>query len=93
MALGPLKIAADLEVAEAEPERRLRWRTLPGAPFDLDVVLDLTPEGPAATRATYRSTLHLRGRWRLAAPLLSMEGREGVKRELRRLKERVEAAG
>lgn len=93
MNLGPMKITADLEVAEAEPGRRLRWRTLPSAPFDLDVALDLTPEGPASTRATYRSTVHLRGLWRLATPLIAMEGREGVKRELRRLKERVEAAG
>lgn len=91
MNLGPLKITADLEVAEAEPGRRLRWRTLPGAPFDLDVVLELTPEGTAATRATYRSTVRLRGLWRLVAPLIAMEGREGVKRELRRLKERVES--
>jgi uncharacterized membrane protein len=93
MTLGPMKITADLEVAEAEPARRLRWRTLPGASFDLDVILDLVPEGPAATRATYRSTVRLRGLWRLAAPLMAMEGREGVKRELRLLKERVEAGG
>ena len=93
MNLGPMKITADLEVAEAEPGRRLRWRTLPGAPMDIDVMLDLSPDGMGATRATYRSTVHLRGLWRLAAPLIAMEGREGVKRELRRLKQRVEAAG
>lgn len=92
MTLGPLRVTADVEVAEAEPGRRLRWRTLPGAPFDLEVVLDLTPDGPGATRAAYRSTVRLRGLWRLAAPLIAMEGREGVKRELRRLKDRVEAA-
>ena len=91
MTLGPMRITADLEVAEAEPGRRLRWRTLPSAPFDLDVVLDLAPDGAGATRASYRSTVHLRGLWRLAAPLIAMEGREGVKRELRRLKERMEA--
>lgn len=90
MALGPMKITADLEVAEAEPGRRLRWRSLPGAPFDLEVTLELTPEGPATTRATYRSTVRLHRLWRLAAPLIAMEGREGVKRELRRLKEHVE---
>ncbi|MBM4407929.1 MAG: hypothetical protein FJ038_04860 [Chloroflexi bacterium] len=92
MQLGPMRITADLEVAEAEPGRRLRWRTLPGAPFDLVVVLDLAPDGPGATRASYRSIVGLRGLWRLAAPLVAMEGREGVKRELRRLKEKVEAA-
>lgn len=93
MNLGPLKITADLEVAEAEPGRRLRWRTLRSAPFDVEVVLELTPDGSGATHAAYRSKVHLRGLWRLAAPLIAMEGREGVKRELRRLKERVEASG
>lgn len=93
MKLGPMTITADLEVVEADPGRRLRWRALPSAPFALDVVLDLTPDGADATRATYRSTVGLRGLWRLAAPFIAMEGREGVKRELRLLKERVEAAG
>jgi hypothetical protein len=36
--------------------------------------------------------MQLRGRWRLLAPLMVMEGSAGVRRELERLKAKVEAA-
>ena len=90
MSFGPFHFKVGFEVTEAEPGRRIRWQTTGGAPFDGNLVLDLAPEGPSATRATYRSTLVLRGLWRLAAPLIKMEGRAGLPRELRRLKTQVE---
>ena len=41
--------------------------------------------------AKYHGGVQLRGAWRVLAPLMAMEGAAGVRRELARLKERVEA--
>jgi hypothetical protein len=79
-----------LEVADAVPERRLVWRSVSGAPFDLEVSLDLEPVGPASTRATYGAAIEPHGLWRLLSPLMAAEGKAGPERELRRLKENVE---
>jgi len=92
MNLGPVHFDVDFEVAEAEPGRRILWRSVGGAPFGLEVALDLAPDGPTATHATYSSSVELRGLWRLAGPLVRMEARAGVARQLRKLKERVEAS-
>jgi uncharacterized membrane protein len=90
LALGPFKWDVELEVAEAVPERRIVWRSVSGAPFDLEVSLDLEPAGPASTRATYGAAIQPHGLWRLLSPLLAAEGKAGPERELRRLKENVE---
>ena len=90
MSFGPFHFKVGFEVTEAEPGRRIRWQARGGAPFDGDTVLDLAPDSPSATRATYHTTLVLRGLWRLAAPLFKMEGRAALPRELRRLKDQVE---
>ena len=74
------------------PGRRIVWHSVDDPHFDLDVGLDLEPVGPAITRATYHSAVQMHGRWRLLAPLVTMEGSAGVKRELQRLKANVEAA-
>ena len=92
VALGPIHYDMDFEVETAEPARRIRWRSLGGAPFDLAVQLDLAATGPSTTSATYRAEVRLRGLWRLAAPLLALEGREGPARELRRMKDVLEAS-
>jgi hypothetical protein len=90
VALGPVKLDVALEVDEAVPARRLAWRAVGNPSLGWQVVLDLDPIDATSTRATYRATLSLRGRWRLMAPLVAMEGPAGVRRELGLLKNRVE---
>ena len=90
MKFGPFHWDVEFEVAEAERGRRIVWRALRGAPFRVDVELDLESTGPSSTRATYRSALQLRGLWRLLAPIVALEGRAGQARELQRLKELLE---
>jgi uncharacterized membrane protein len=90
LALGPFMWDVEFEVAEAVPERRIVWRSVSGAPFDLEVSLDLEPTGPASTRATYGTAIQPHGLWRLLSPLMAAEGKAGPERELRRLKDNVE---
>jgi uncharacterized protein YndB with AHSA1/START domain len=88
--LGPLVWDIEFEVAEAEPGRRLRWRSIDDPHFDLEVVLSLDPAGTGSTRATYGAAVRTHGRWRLLAPLIAMEGSAGVRREVGRLRELIE---
>lgn len=90
LALGPFKWDVEFEVAEAVAGRRIVWRSTSGAPFDLEVSLDLEPAGPASTKATYGTSIQPHGIWRLLSPLMAMEGKAAPERELRRLKENVE---
>ncbi len=92
MRLGPFGWDVEFEVAEAEPGRRLAWRSVGGAPFDLEVALDLEPVSDAATKATYGADIRLHGLWRLLSPMVAMEAKAGPARELQRLKAQVEAA-
>jgi uncharacterized membrane protein len=89
VAFGPFKWDVVFEVTEADTGRRIVWRSMSGAPFDLEVSLDLEA-GPGSTRATYRTAIQPHGLWRLLSPLLAMEGKAAPERELRRLKENVE---
>jgi uncharacterized membrane protein len=88
--LGPFKWDVEFEVAEAVPGRRIVWRSVAGAPFDLEVALNLASAGPTSTRATYEATIQMHGLWRLLSPMVAMEGKAGPERELRRLKENLE---
>jgi uncharacterized membrane protein len=90
LALGPFKWDVEFEVAEAVPGRRIVWRSVAGAPFDLEVRLDLEATGPASTKAMYGASIQPHGIWRLLSPLMAAEGKAGPERELRRLKENVE---
>jgi uncharacterized membrane protein len=90
LALGPFKWDVEFEVAEAVPGRRIVWRSMSGAPFDLEVSLELDPVEERSTRATYGTAIRPHRLWRLLAPLLAAEGKAGPERELRRLKENVE---
>ena len=92
MRFGPFGWDVEFEVAEAAPERRIVWRAVDGAPFELDVSLDLEPAGSTSTKATYGADIRLHGLWRLIEPLVVMEGRSGPARELQRLKAHVEEA-
>jgi hypothetical protein len=88
--IGPFRRDVEFEVAEAEVGRRLLWRAIDPR-FDFEVGLELEPSGPGSSRARYTGAARLRGRWRLLAPLLAIEGSAGIKRELAQLKARVEA--
>lgn len=92
MRFGPFGWDVEFEVVDAVPGRRIAWRSIGGAPFDLEVALDLEAAGPSSTRATYGADIRLRGRWRLLEPLVAMEGKAGPARELGRLRDLVEAA-
>jgi uncharacterized membrane protein len=92
LVLGPFKWDVELEVTEAIAGRRIVWRSVSGAPFDIEVSLDLEPAGPTSTRATYGTAIQLHGIWRLLSPLMAMEGKAAPERELRRLKENVESS-
>lgn len=89
--LGPFAWDVEFEVAEAVPGRLLVWRTVDDPRFDIEVALELEPIGSSSTRARYRGGVEVHGRRRVLAPLIAMEGPAGVRRELRRLKEKVEA--
>jgi uncharacterized membrane protein len=92
LAFGPFKRDVEFEVAEAVPGRRIVWRSVRGAPFDAEVFLDLSPSGPTSTRATYGARIQPHGLWRLLGPVIAAEGKAGLERELRRLKENLETA-
>ena len=89
---GPFGWDVEFEVAEAEPGRRIAWKSIDGAPFDLTVWLDLEPIGPASTKASYGADIRLHGVWRLLSPMVAMEANAGPARESSRLKAQVEAA-
>jgi uncharacterized membrane protein len=89
---GPFVWDAEFEVSEAEPGRRIAWKSAQGVPFDLTVTLDLEPIGPALTKARYGAGIRLHGVWRLLSPMVAMEAKAGPARELQRLKTQVEAA-
>jgi uncharacterized membrane protein len=89
---GPFGWDVEFEVADADPGRRIAWKSVSGAPFDLEVTLDLEPVGPASTKATYGADIRLHGLWRLLSPMVAMEANAGPVRELQRLKTQVEAA-
>ena len=90
MRFGPFDWDIEFEVAEAAPGRRLAWKNVSGAPFDMLVSLDLEPIALDRTKATYAAEIRLHGAWRLLAPVVAMEGKAGPEGELRRLKARFE---
>lgn len=90
MRFGPFGWDVEFEVAEATPGRRIVWKAVDGAPFDLAVTLDLEPVSPTSTRARYGADIRLHGLWRLIGPLVVMEGKAGPERELQRLKAHIE---
>jgi uncharacterized membrane protein len=91
MRFGPFGWDVEFEVVDSKPGRRIAWRSVSGAPFDLEVTLDLEPMGPASTKATYGADIRLHGLWRLLSPMVAMEAKAGPTRELQRLKTQVEA--
>ena len=92
MRFGPFGWDVEFEVVDATPGRRIAWRSVSGAPFDLEVTLDLEPLDLTSTTATYAADIRLHGLWRLLSPMVAMEANAGPARELQRLKTQVEAA-
>jgi uncharacterized protein YndB with AHSA1/START domain len=92
MRFGPFGWDVEFEIVDTTPGRRITWKSVSGAPFDLEVTLDLEPVGPASTKATYGADIQLHGLWRLLSPMLATEAKAGPARELQRLKTQVEAA-
>jgi len=92
MRFGPFGWDVEFEVVDSKPGRRIVWKAVDGAPFDLEVALDLEPIGPTSTKATYGADIRLHGLWRLLSPMVAMEAKAGPARELQRLKTQVEAA-
>jgi uncharacterized membrane protein len=90
MRFGPFAWDVEFEVAEAIPGRRIVWKAVHGAPFDLAVALDLEPMSPSATKATYAADIRLHGPWQILGPLVAMEAKAGPARELGRLKAQLE---
>jgi uncharacterized membrane protein len=89
---GPFGWDAEFEVVDATPGRRIAWRSVSGAPFDLEVTLDLEAAGPMSTKATYAADIRLHGRlWRLLSPMVALEAKAGPARELQRLTTQLEA--
>jgi len=70
---------------------RIAWRPGKGSPFTGDLVLELESLGPSQTRATYGGSFRLRGLPRAVEPLFAGEAKQGMAKELRRLKDAVEA--
>lgn len=91
MRMGPWASDAEFTVVVADRGRRIAWRPGKGSPFTGDLVLDLEAVGPSRTRATYGGSFSLRGLLRIVEPLFAGEAKEGMAKELRRLKEAVEA--
>lgn len=91
MRLGPWTSDAEFTVVAADPGRRIAWRPGKGSPFSGDLVLELESLGPSQTRATYGGSFRLRGLLRAVEPLFAGEAKQGMAKELRRLKDAVEA--
>ena len=70
---GPFGWDAEFEVSEAEPGRRIAWKSVQGVPFDLTVTLDLRAYGPSVDQG------ELRGGHPTARPVAAAvaDGRDG----------------
>lgn len=89
--LGPVSMDIEFEVAEAEPGQQITWRAVDGRFHRYEFGLALEPGVGATSRATYHGDVALRGAWRVLGPLIALEGPSAIRRELQRLKERVES--
>ena len=69
----------EFEVAEAEPGRRLQWRSTDPR-FDYVVTLDLEPVGPADSRARVHGGLRHARRLAAAVAARRARGRAGIQR-------------
>ena len=90
---GPFGWDVEFEVAEAEPGRRIAWKSVHGAPIrSHGLRWTSSPLAQRRPRRRYGADIRLHGLWRLLSPMVAMEAKAGPARELSRLKTQVEAA-
>ena len=63
--MGPMSFDAEFTVVDAQPARRIAWRTGKGVPFVGDLVLELEALGPSSTRTRYGGSFQSRGAMRI----------------------------
>ncbi|WP_237740787.1 SRPBCC family protein [Crystallibacter crystallopoietes] len=85
------RLAYTYRVEEWEPERRFVMRTAEG-PFPMETTYGWEPLGASATRMSLRNAGEPAGFSRLAAPFMARMMRRENRKDLRRLKEILEAA-
>jgi carbon monoxide dehydrogenase subunit G len=90
MRLGPVRLRYELEVADAEPGRRIAWRTVGGGALRAGARLELEALSADSTRVTWSGEMGFRGPLRLLEPLIAAEARAGEARELERLRALLE---
>lgn len=78
------------EVVEHEPGRRLVMRSVK-APFPMTVTYEFEDAGGGASVMRIRAEGDASGFYRVAGPLLARAVKRGVRRDLERLKERLES--
>ena len=61
MRLGPVSLRYELEVADAEPGRRIGWRTVGGGSLRADAYLELEALSADVTRVTWAGEMGFRG--------------------------------
>jgi uncharacterized membrane protein len=83
------RLAYTYEVVEWEPGRRLVMRTADG-PFPMETTYEWFPVGDGQTRMTLRNRGVPSGFSSLVAPFMAMAMRRANRKDLARLKERVE---
>ena len=84
------RLAYTYEVAELEPGRRLVMRTADG-PFPMETTYTWEPVGDGATRMTLRNRGRPSGFSAVARPLLASAMRRANRKDLARLRTRLEA--
>jgi hypothetical protein len=80
------------EIVAYDPPARLEMRSVE-APFPMRVTYELEEDGGSATLARIRAEGDAGRFYGLAGPLLSMMVRRGIRRDLRQLRELLEATG
>ena len=88
--LGPISLRYELEVADAEPGRRIGWRTVGRGSLRADAHLSLEALSENVTRVTWAGAMGFRGPLRLLEPLIAAEVRAGEAGELERLRSLLE---
>ena len=84
------RLAYTYEITEIEPGARLVMRTAEG-PFPMETTYDFSAIGADRTRMTLRNRGEPQGFSKLAAPLMAAAMRRANEKDLRRLKDLLEA--
>jgi hypothetical protein len=80
------------EIEEYDPPRRLAMRSVK-APFPMTVVYELEEDGASSTLMRIKAGGDAKGFYNVAGPVLSQMVKRGIRRDLKALREVMEAAG